>query len=321
MKQFVKNFWENKSRFGITDCEITEAFNVEFKDPIVTQKTISKFQKLDITPKSSAKVKPVLEILINNSKLKFGDRLKSFPDMDSNKKRKRDCTLSPNALNILINKFNKNPTPTDTEISKLASQINYDEDMIKTWFNEKQQTSKQNYSVKKFKKTNLVDALSLFENSSCSDQTVSSIDDNDNNDDKKNICKLNKVTPKKNLDTENQLKITPPFISSFSISSPSAAALFGLQNSFSHPTDTVTNESLNTPIHNSSITSQLLASKVDFMSGTTEVQTIKSINDEKSIIGLSNNVVKSENSTDLSCIDDVVLAAFVNDFSYEIVHK
>lgn len=323
MKQFVKNFMQNKTRLGITNNQIVEAFNVEFKDPILTQAAISKFEQLDITPRSSAKVRPVLEILMNNSKLKFGDRLKSFPDIDSKKKkRKRDCTFSDNSLNILNDKFNQNPIPNDTEIFRLANQINYDEEMIKTWFNEKRQISKQNYSVKKFKKTNVVDALSLFENSSCSDQSPSSLDHNHtDNDDKKKALNL-KMDPKKKKKIENQLKQTTPFVSSFSISSPPAAALFSHQNSFSHPTDTVIGGSLNTPSQNSSLNTKLLASKVDFMSGNTEVQTIKSINEEKSLIALKNdNIIKSENSTDLSCIDDVVLSAFVNDFSYEIVHK
>ncbi|RNA06659.1 POU class transcription factor 1 isoform X4 [Brachionus plicatilis] len=317
MRQFARNFVEKKSSLGISKNQIKEALNAEFKDPILTETAISKFERLDITPRSSAKVRPVLEKLINDSKLKFGDRFKSFSEVDSKKKRKRDCTFSPNALNILNEKFDKNPSPNDAELFMLANHINYDEDMIKNWFNEKHQMTKPNFSVKKFKKTNVVNTLNLLENDSSLQESIS----NSSDDHEKLIFEAKQMTPKKNPKDQGQHKKTPPFISSFSMSSPSAAALFGLNthNSFNISTDIPINGPLNASNHNSSATTKLLASKVDLMSGSTELQTIKPTDAKNS--ACSANLSKSDNSTDLSCIDDIVLAAFVNDFSYEIVNK
>lgn len=319
MKEFIKNFVENKANFGITNNQIAEALNAEFKNSTFTESALSKFERLDITPRSSAKVKPVLEKLLNDSKLKFGDRLNSF--FDPNKKRKRDCNFSPNALNTLNKKFDKIQYPNETEILMLANQINYDEEMIKNWFNEKRQLIKPNNSVKKFKKTNIVNTLNLIGNDSSSNES-NHLDNSEVSDNENNRSVIKQATPiKKQIDQKN-LKKTPPFISSFSISSPSAAVLFGqsTQNSFNIPTDIGINVSLNTSNHNSSATTKLLASKVDLMSGRTELQIIKPIN-ENELVCNAKNSSKSDNSTDLSCIDDAVLAAFVNDFSYELVQK
>ena len=74
MKKFAKNFNEQKVNLGISQHQIVQALNAEFKDPILTESAISKFERMDITPRTSAKVRPVLEKLISDSQLKFGDR-------------------------------------------------------------------------------------------------------------------------------------------------------------------------------------------------------------------------------------------------------
>ncbi|CAF0745024.1 unnamed protein product [Brachionus calyciflorus] len=331
MKCFAKNFNERRASLGISQHQIVQALNAEFKDPILTETAISKFERLDITPRSSAKVRPVLEKLISDSQLKFGDRFKTYTsnqtDIDMSKKRKRTGLFSPSALRVLNEKFSKNPEPKDSEINNIANEINYDEDLVKNWFNDKQQVLKSNSTVKKFKKNNVVNVLDLLENNTSFANTSLDESSSSNTSLKQDFSKENEITeePKQTTTPKqieelntNQLKKTPPLISSFSLSSPSAAYLFNLNshNSFTIPVDLPLNSSIN---HNTSATSKLLASKVDLISGNMELQTIKTNLQRKSLENNINN--KSDNSTDLSCIDDVVLAAFVNDFSYEVVQK
>jgi hypothetical protein len=76
---------------------------------------------------------------------------------------------------------------------------------------------------------------------------------------------------------------------------------------------------------NTKSASKLLDSRLDIINGTSEVQTIisdsgkkiKNATSNRNSIGDQNNLVY-DYSTDL---DDPVLAAFANDFSYEIVQK
>lgn len=122
----------------------------------------------------------------------------------------------------------------------------------------------------------------------------------------------------------NLQKKTPSLISSFSLSSPSAAVLFGLNSgSFSIPNDLGGGVNSSYHNHNTSASTRLLASRVDLISGNSEVQAISALRC-KSEGSTGHNVHQcpsDENSTDLSCMDDVVIAAFVNDFSYEVVQK
>jgi hypothetical protein len=131
------------------------------------------------------------------------------------------------------------------------------------------------------------------------------------------FCNNNNSHTINNNNTNNIINTTPNKFnaSTLSMSSPSAAVLFTLNsNSFSIPNE------LHYPntFSNSNSTSKLLASKIEYINGTAELQSI--VNDDNQNHNI-NNYTKSEMSTDLSCIDDSVINAFINDFSYEIVHK
>lgn len=78
IKEFAKIFSQKRKSLGISQSQIVIALNSEFKDPALAETAIGRFEKLDITPRSGAKIKPVLERLVNDSKLKFGDRLYIF---------------------------------------------------------------------------------------------------------------------------------------------------------------------------------------------------------------------------------------------------
>ena len=62
----------------ITQTQIVQALNNEFKDRLITETTLNRFERLDITPRTCNKIRPVLEKLLTDSQLKFGDRFKLF---------------------------------------------------------------------------------------------------------------------------------------------------------------------------------------------------------------------------------------------------
>ena len=76
LREFAKTFRKNRQALGFTQTDVVEALvDTELaKEANCTEATISRFEKLDITPRSGAKMRPVLETWLNNTKLKFGDR-------------------------------------------------------------------------------------------------------------------------------------------------------------------------------------------------------------------------------------------------------
>ena len=228
---------------------------------------------------------------------------------------------------------------TGADLEALGDKLNFDPELIRIWFNDKQKTVKN--SIKKFKKGNLVNSLAINLNGSSftdNDTSMSSVTFSPclNNHQSPSVShkltksqsilgtnqSANNCTPFRPNGTQsaqnliNNFKKTPSLVSSLSLSSPSAAVLFSLNsNSFSMP-----NENLNTtPIHNSA--TKLLASKVDMMNSTSEMPIITASANKRDNESNMNNMSREENSTDLSCLDEAVIAAFINDFSYEIVQK
>jgi class 6 POU domain transcription factor len=166
IREFAKAFKLRRLALGLTQTQVGQALSAT-KGPAYSQSAICRFEKLDITPKSAAKIKPVLEKWMQEAELKYADRLglktgnqQNFADLlgsDSTKKRKRRTSFTPQALEILNEAFEKNTHPSGTELSgnqgadmtMLANKLNYDREVIRVWFCNKRQALKN--TIKKFK--------------------------------------------------------------------------------------------------------------------------------------------------------------------------
>jgi class 6 POU domain transcription factor len=119
IREFAKAFKLRRLALGLTQTQVGQALSAT-KGPAYSQSAICRFEKLDITPKSAAKIKPVLEKWMQEAELKYADRLKSgnhqnFADLlgtESSKKRKRRTSFTPQALEILNEYFEKNTHPS-----------------------------------------------------------------------------------------------------------------------------------------------------------------------------------------------------------------
>ncbi|KOX70658.1 POU domain, class 6, transcription factor 2 [Melipona quadrifasciata] len=146
------------------------------------------FEKLDITPKSAQKIKPVLErwmkeaeeshhqtisffffLKRKNIQLEVDfkvtgletarerehksglHQLTDFIGVETNKKRKRRTSFTPQALELLNAHFDRNTHPNGNEITNLAQRLGYDREVIRIWFCNKRQSLK-NASIEKKKK-------------------------------------------------------------------------------------------------------------------------------------------------------------------------
>ncbi|CAF1065514.1 unnamed protein product [Adineta ricciae] len=155
IKQFAKAFKLRRLALGLTQTQVGQALSVT-RGPAYSQSAICRFEKLDITPKSASKIKPVLEKWMRDAELKYADRLKNGPtnlqdlvtDLNT-KKRKRRTSFTPQALEKLNDAFELNTHPSGIDMSSLAQELNYDREVIRVWFCNKRQALKN--SVKKFK--------------------------------------------------------------------------------------------------------------------------------------------------------------------------
>jgi POU domain transcription factor, class 6 len=156
IREFAKVFKLRRLALGLTQTQVGQALSAT-KGPAYSQSAICRFEKLDITPKSAAKIKPVLEKWMQEAELKYADRLKNgtpqnFADLlgsESSKKRKRRTSFTPQALEVLSDAFDKNTHPSGTDMTILSNKLNYDREVIRVWFCNKRQALKNN--IKKFK--------------------------------------------------------------------------------------------------------------------------------------------------------------------------
>ncbi|XP_009880730.1 PREDICTED: POU domain, class 6, transcription factor 1 [Charadrius vociferus] len=102
-----------------------------------SQSAICRFEKLDITPKSAQKLKPVLEKWLSEAELRNQEgqqNLMEFVGGEPSKKRKRRTSFTPQAIEALNAYFEKNALPTGQEITEIAKELNYDREVVRVWF-------------------------------------------------------------------------------------------------------------------------------------------------------------------------------------------
>lgn len=80
-----------------------------------TISSIFRFEKLDITPKSAQKIKPVLERWMQEAEERYKNGIQNLTDFigsEPSKKRKRRTSFTPQALEVLNNFFERNTHPS-----------------------------------------------------------------------------------------------------------------------------------------------------------------------------------------------------------------
>ncbi|XP_077295786.1 POU-domain protein pdm3 [Arctopsyche grandis] len=162
IKEFAKAFKLRRLSLGLTQTQVGQALSVT-EGPAYSQSAICSalasqmfaaqlssqqqniFEKLDITPKSAQKIKPVLERWMKEAEERYATgqgHLTDFIGMEPSKKRKRRTSFTPQALELLNAHFERNTHPSGTEITGLAHQLGYEREVIRIWFCNKRQALK-----------------------------------------------------------------------------------------------------------------------------------------------------------------------------------
>lgn len=153
IREFAKNFKIRRLSLGLTVCTQVGQALTATEGPAYSQSAICRFEKLDITPKSAQKLKPVLERWLAEAELwnqKGQQNLMEFVGGEPSKKRKRRTSFTPQAIEVLNSYFEKNALPTGQEITEIAKELNYDREVVRVWFCNRRQTLKNTSKINVF---------------------------------------------------------------------------------------------------------------------------------------------------------------------------
>ncbi|XP_064648419.1 POU domain, class 6, transcription factor 1-like isoform X2 [Lineus longissimus] len=151
IKEFAKQFKIRRLSLGLTQTQVGQALSAT-EGPAYSQSAICRFEKLDITPKSAQKIKPVLEKWMREAEERYKNgvqNLTEFIGSEPSKKRKRRTSFTPQALEVLNEHFERNTHPSGAEMTDLSGKLRYDREVIRVWFCNKRQGLKN--TIKKFK--------------------------------------------------------------------------------------------------------------------------------------------------------------------------
>lgn len=74
IQEFAIAFGKKRQSLGISQGQLVQELK-KFNDPtLFSESTLARFERLDITPRTGSRIKPVLERFINSNELKFGER-------------------------------------------------------------------------------------------------------------------------------------------------------------------------------------------------------------------------------------------------------
>uniref|UniRef100_A0A8C4PZE9 POU domain protein n=1 Tax=Eptatretus burgeri TaxID=7764 RepID=A0A8C4PZE9_EPTBU len=189
IREFARTFKIRRLSLGLTQTQVGQALSAA-QGPAYSQSAICRFEKLDITPKSAQKIKPVLERWMAEAEARQQAGIGSLGNItsgssrsggdggdgaggvccdggtasgigttsimttgmrDSLKKRKRRTSFTPQALELLHVHFERNTHPSGHEMTEIAEQLHYDREVIRVWFCNKRQALKN--TIKRLKQS------------------------------------------------------------------------------------------------------------------------------------------------------------------------
>jgi len=145
VREFARMFKLKRIHLGLTQTQVGLSLS-KSEGPSYSQSAICRFEKLEITPKSALKIMPVLKDWLAEAEKKYQDgelNLSEAIGVDTNKKRKRRTTFTPQAIEALNKYFQEVSThPESHEMSQLAEEMGYEKEVVRVWFCNKRQALK-----------------------------------------------------------------------------------------------------------------------------------------------------------------------------------
>ena len=148
IKQFAAEFKSARIQLGLTQTQVGQALNTAAVTGMtVSQSTICRFEKLEITALQVKKLLPALKAWLEEAKRRHSEGLPVILEDSQSaseiKKRKRRTVFNQETVTELCREFEKNTSPTGSQLSEIAERLGLDKETTRVWFcNKRQQYNK-----------------------------------------------------------------------------------------------------------------------------------------------------------------------------------
>jgi len=152
VKQFAAEFKAARLRLGLTQTQVGQALtsNSSEEGMAVSQSTICRFEKLEITALQVKKLLPALQSWLQEAKERHKQGLpvivQEAVDGRDNKKRKKRTVFNQETVNALNIEFDLQPSPSSQQLAFIAEKMGLDKETVRVWFCNKRQNLKKNGS-------------------------------------------------------------------------------------------------------------------------------------------------------------------------------
>jgi len=150
VKQFAAEFKSARLSLGLTQTQVGQALtnNTSEEGVAVSQSTICRFEKLEITALQVKKLLPALQSWLQEAKERHKQGLpvivQEAADGKDNKKRKKRTVFNQETVNALNVEFDVQPSPSSQQLGFIADKMGLDKETVRVWFCNKRQTLKKN---------------------------------------------------------------------------------------------------------------------------------------------------------------------------------
>ena len=152
VKQFAADFKAARLSLGLTQTQVGQALssNTNEEGVTVSQSTICRFEKLEITALQVKKLLPALQSWLQEAKERHRQGLpvivQEAVDGRDNKKRKKRTVFNQGTVNALNVEFDRQPCPSSQQLAFIAEKMGLDKETVRVWFCNKRQNLKKNGS-------------------------------------------------------------------------------------------------------------------------------------------------------------------------------
>jgi len=153
VKQFAADFKAARLSLGLTQTQVGQALtNVNADDGVaVSQSTICRFEKLEITALQVKKLLPALQSWLNEVKERQKQGLpvlfhEAVEGKDA-KKRKKRTVFNQDTVDSLCKEFEKQPSPSSQQLGDIADKMGLDKETVRVWFCNRRQNLKKSTSL------------------------------------------------------------------------------------------------------------------------------------------------------------------------------
>jgi len=152
VKTFAAEFKSIRLKLGLTQTQVGQALtNNNYDDGVaVSQSTICRFEKLEITALQVKKLLPALKNWIQDVKEREKQGLPVFVqdsgDGKDNKKRKKRTVFNQDTVKELCFEFELQPSPSSQQLSQIAEKMGLDKETVRVWFCNRRQNLKKSAS-------------------------------------------------------------------------------------------------------------------------------------------------------------------------------